>query len=49
MKKVQIISKIIYKSILLSMVVLNLDSKAFWILPFSLIISFLTEIENLTK
>ena len=49
MKKVQTIFRIIYKSILLSMVLLNLNPKSFYIIPFSIVISYFTEIENLTK
>lgn len=49
MKRVQTISRVLYKSILLSMVVINLNPNAFYILPISVVISLLTEIENLTK
>ena len=49
MKTAQTIFRVIYKSILLSMVLLNLNPTSFYILPFSIVISYFTELENLTK
>jgi hypothetical protein len=49
MKAVQTIFRVFYKSILLSIVVINFNPKAFWIIPISVLISLFTEIENLTK
>lgn len=49
MNKIQLFSRIIYKSSIITLLILNLDNNAFYSIWIGLIISFFSEIDNINK
>lgn len=49
MEKLQLFAIILYRSIVIGGIILLLDNKAIWALPFAVLIGLCSEAEKLTK